>query len=98
MLPFMAQGAAQAIEDGAALAACIADMGDRAVADTLLRYERLRLPRTTRLQEMSYANKTRFHLPDGELQRSNSNAMPRWRAAAGRLTRSSGSSGMMRRF
>ena len=53
MLPFMAQGAAQAIEDGAALAACIADMGDRAVADTLLRYESLRLPRTTRLQEMS---------------------------------------------
>ena len=41
MLPFMAQGAAQAIEDGAALAACIADMGDRAVADTLLRYESL---------------------------------------------------------
>jgi salicylate hydroxylase len=68
MLPFMAQGAAQAIEDGAALAACLADAGDRSVADTLRRYEAARLPRTTRLQEMSYANKTRYHLPDGELQ------------------------------
>jgi salicylate hydroxylase len=68
MLPFMAQGAAQAIEDAAALAACLADMRDRSLAETLHRYETLRLPRTARLQEMSYANKTRFHLPDGHLQ------------------------------
>jgi salicylate hydroxylase len=68
MLPFMAQGAAQAIEDSAALAACLVDIGDRSVADTLRRYEASRLPRTTRLQEMSYANKTRFHLADGPLQ------------------------------
>ena len=30
-------------------------------AETLRHYERLRLPRVTRLQEMSRANKTRFH-------------------------------------
>ncbi|MEU4422495.1 FAD-dependent monooxygenase [Actinoplanes sp. NPDC024001] len=67
MLPFMAQGAAQAVEDGATLAACLRE--DAAVPDALLRYERLRLPRTARLQEMSAGNKTRFHLPDGPAQR-----------------------------
>jgi salicylate hydroxylase len=67
MLPFMAQGAAQAIEDSAALAACLA----RSAADipaALKRYEALRLARATRLQELSRLNKTRFHLPDGPEQ------------------------------
>ncbi len=69
MYPFMGQGAAQAIEDGAALAACLAaDPGDPAAA--LRHYERLRLPRVTRLQQMSRANKTRFHLADGPEQRA----------------------------
>jgi salicylate hydroxylase len=66
MYPFMGQGAAQAIEDGAALAARLA-VGDDPI-ETLRRYERLRLPRVSRLQEMSRANKTRFHLPDGPAQ------------------------------
>ena len=67
MYPFMGQGAAQAIEDGATLAACLAAAaGDP--AEALRRYERLRLPRVTRLQEMSRANKTRFHMPDGPAQ------------------------------
>jgi salicylate hydroxylase len=64
MLPFMAQGAAQAIEDGATLAPCLAG-GGADVAESLRRYERLRAPRTSRLQAMSTENKTRFHLPDG---------------------------------
>jgi salicylate hydroxylase len=66
MLPFMAQGAAQAIEDGATLAACL-DPTDLPAA--LRRYERLRVPRTARLQAMSANNKSRFHLPDGAQQR-----------------------------
>jgi salicylate hydroxylase len=70
MLPFMAQGAAQSIEDGATLAACLRGSGARDVASALLRYEALRLPRATRLQEMSRANKTRFHLPDGPAQQA----------------------------
>ena len=69
MLPFMAQGAAQSIEDAATLAACLAQRGEVGVAFALRRYEALRLPRATRLQEMSRANKTRFHLPDGPAQR-----------------------------
>ena len=67
MLPMMAQGAAQAIEDGAALAAVLAAMpGD--VPGALARYESVRKPRATRLQEMSAGNRTRFHLPDGPEQ------------------------------
>ena len=66
MYPFMGQGAAMAIEDGATLAACLRAVPDP--AEALLRYERLRLPRVTRLQQMSRANKTRFHLPDGPAQ------------------------------
>src|SRR5436309_16107994 len=48
MYPFMGQGAAQAIEDGAALAACLA-AGAEDPAAALRHYERRRLPRVTRL-------------------------------------------------
>ena len=68
MYPFMGQGAAQAIEDGAALAACLLAAGNADPAVTLRRYEQLRLPRVTRLQDMSRANKTRFHMRDGPAQ------------------------------
>jgi salicylate hydroxylase len=70
MYPFMGQGAAQAIEDGAALAACLVAAGDADPAETLREYERLRLPRVTLVQAMSRANKIRFHLPDGLAQRT----------------------------
>jgi salicylate hydroxylase len=66
MLPFMAQGAAQAIEDGAALAACLAETSG--VEAALRRYESLRLPRASKIQAMSAQNKVRFHLPDGPEQ------------------------------
>jgi salicylate hydroxylase len=69
MYPFMGQGAAQAIEDGAALAACLAAGADHP-ATALHHYERLRLPRVTRLQEMSRANKRRFHMRDGPEQQA----------------------------
>ena len=68
MYPFMGQGAAQAMEDGAALAACLSAAGGGVPDVALRRYEELRRPRVTRLQEMSRANKTRFHLPDGPAQ------------------------------
>ncbi len=67
MLPFMAQGAAQAIEDGATLAGCLADTSTD-IAGRLHRYEALRRPRASRLQAASTTNKTRFHLPDGPEQ------------------------------
>src|SRR5262249_5296915 len=75
MYPFMAQGAAQAIEDGATLAAClVADRGGDTVA-ALRRYEALRLPRVTRLQQMSRTNKYRYHMPDRPEQAARDAAM-----------------------
>jgi salicylate hydroxylase len=74
MLPFMAQGAAQAIEDGATLTACLA-RAETDIPAALRRYEQLRLPRASRLQAMSTANKTRFHLPDGPEQRERDRQM-----------------------
>ena len=66
MLPFMAQGAAQALEDGVSLTTCLSKMCD--VAAAFAQYEKLRLPRTSRMQAMSAADKTRLHLPDGSAQ------------------------------
>jgi salicylate hydroxylase len=69
MFPFFGQGAAQAIEDGAALARCLAaNPADPSAA--LRRYEELRIPRTTRLQEVSHARAHVNHLPDGPEQRA----------------------------
>ncbi len=74
MLPFMAQGAAQSIEDGATLAAVLTAMpGD--IPAALARYEALRKPRATRLQEASAANRVRFHLHDGPEQQQRDEAM-----------------------
>jgi salicylate hydroxylase len=83
MYPFMGQGAAQAIEDGAALAACLAAAGDGGPAAALHRYEQLRLPRVTRLQELSRANKTRFHMPDGPAQQARDAEWARMNNGAG---------------
>ncbi len=74
MLPFMAQGAAQSIEDGAALAALLGKMSDAPEA-ALVRYEQVRKPRATRLQQASADNRVRFHLQDGPEQRARDIAM-----------------------
>ncbi|GAA4287862.1 FAD-dependent monooxygenase [Georgenia daeguensis] len=66
MFPFYAQGAAQALEDAATLAACLAAESDPGQA--LRRYEELRLPRTTRIQQVSHARAHINHLPDGPEQ------------------------------
>jgi salicylate hydroxylase len=73
MLPFLAQGAAQAIEDGATLAGVLGKGGDAAQA--LRHYEDLRLPRTARIQTVAAGNKTRNHLPDGPEQVARDAAM-----------------------
>jgi salicylate hydroxylase len=74
MLPMMAQGAAQSIEDGAALASLLAAMQDD-VPGALARYEAVRKPRATRLQQASAANRTRFHLQDGPDQQRRDEAL-----------------------
>jgi salicylate hydroxylase len=60
MLPFLSQGAAMAIEDGYVLAAAIADGTDPVVA--LKHYERLRLPRTSRVQLESRKRGETYHI------------------------------------
>jgi salicylate hydroxylase len=67
MLPFMGQGGAQAIEDAAAITACLLRHGDDIEAALKL-YETVRLPRASQIQNGSWENKTRFHLPDGPAQ------------------------------
>jgi salicylate hydroxylase len=67
MLPFYAQGAGQAIEDAAALAVCLAT-GPWEPLEVLARYERVRLPRATRVQEASRGRIAHHHLPDGPEQ------------------------------
>jgi salicylate hydroxylase len=59
-LPFMAQGAAMAIEDAAVLAACLA--GDPDSSRALARYEERRRSRTRRIQEGSRRNAKIFHM------------------------------------
>jgi salicylate hydroxylase/6-hydroxynicotinate 3-monooxygenase len=55
MTPYMAQGAATAMEDAAVLARCLADAeGD--VRSAFARYEAHRKPRTSRIQAISSAN------------------------------------------
>ncbi|WP_433801939.1 FAD-dependent oxidoreductase [Actinomycetospora sp. CA-084318] len=61
MLPHMGQGANQAIEDAAVLAALLADVGDRsALTARLAAYERERAPRTARVQDGSRRNGRAF--------------------------------------
>ena len=78
MLPFMAQGAAQAIEDAGVLAQCLAGGAD--LGDALRRYEQLRLPRASRIQRLSYDNNVVYHLADGPEQRARDDAMLRGEA------------------
>ncbi|RPG31479.1 MAG: hypothetical protein CBC52_003330 [Gammaproteobacteria bacterium TMED92] len=59
-LPFMAQGAAMAIEDAAVLSRCLARHAD--VVQALQRYEDLRRQRTARIQIGSRRNARVFHL------------------------------------
>lgn len=63
VLPFMAQGAAMAIEDGLALAEAFTTTGS--VEIRLGRYESSRLARVRRVQRASERNARLFHLPDG---------------------------------
>jgi salicylate hydroxylase len=62
MLPFLAQGAAMAIEDAATLGVLLPRLP---VPEALARYEALRRPRTARVLEGAQANARRFHLAPG---------------------------------
>ncbi len=61
MLPFLAQGAVMAIEDGWVLAKCLSEEGS-SVASRLKAYELARKSRCTKVQAGARRNKTIFHL------------------------------------
>lgn len=69
MLPFMAQGAVQSIEDAFVLARCLHDAPPASLPEALTRYEMVRKPRATQVQARARQNGTTFHLADGEAQR-----------------------------
>ena len=56
MTPYMAQGAATAIEDAAVLSRCLRDVTQDTLAAALQRYEASRKPRTARIQQISRLN------------------------------------------
>jgi salicylate hydroxylase/6-hydroxynicotinate 3-monooxygenase len=56
MTPYMAQGAATAMEDAAVLTRCLADVDGQDIEGAFQRYEAHRKPRTSRIQAISSAN------------------------------------------
>ena len=60
MLPFLAQGAAMAIEDGAVLANCIDNFDE--VEEALKYFEKIRKPRTSYVQSAARRNAKVLHL------------------------------------
>lgn len=63
MLPFLAQGAAMAIEDGYELGSKIGSIhADADIHEALMQYERQRIPRTSRVQLGARARGTTMHL------------------------------------
>jgi salicylate hydroxylase len=59
-LPFLAQGANMAIEDGMVLARCLSGY---TIPEALRRYEAARLDRTSRIVRGSLENVSRYHNP-----------------------------------
>jgi 6-hydroxynicotinate 3-monooxygenase len=56
MTPYMAQGAAMAIEDAAVLSRCLEGVDRDGIAEAFRRFEVARKPRTSRVQQTSRAN------------------------------------------
>ncbi|KAK9454014.1 hypothetical protein V1511DRAFT_482331 [Dipodascopsis uninucleata] len=68
-LPYLAQGAAMAVEDGATLGALFSKLEDKSkLYDLLQLYELLRKKRTTRVVQGSTDLRDVFHMQDGEAQ------------------------------
>lgn len=63
-LPFLAQGAVHSIEDGMVLARCLEGIATGDVPNALMRYEKARIERTSRMVRGAMANTDRFHSPE----------------------------------
>lgn len=67
LLPFLSQGAGQALEDAVVLADVLTSHGDD-VPGALRAYEAARMPRTAEVHRQSRLRAGTFHLPDGPEQ------------------------------
>jgi salicylate hydroxylase len=69
MLPYLAQGAAQAIEDGACIAALLDECTSAAdIPAVMNKYQKRRKRRVETIQRGAQANGQIWHMPDGEEQ------------------------------
>lgn len=77
MTNHMAQGAATAMEDGAFLGKCIAQVvgGKLRLDEAVTIYEAERMPKAYIKQQVSFLNGAIWHLPDGPEQRARDTAM-----------------------
>ncbi|KAK1579950.1 FAD binding domain-containing protein [Colletotrichum navitas] len=76
MLPYMSQGAAMAVEDGAALAVALHNVSSREQLRLALEiFQKERKTRTSMMQEASMVNALLLHFKDGPEQRARDAAM-----------------------
>ncbi|KAL3483107.1 hypothetical protein BJX62DRAFT_231206 [Aspergillus germanicus] len=76
MLPYMSQGAAMAVEDGAALARALGHISSTTeIQHALSIFEEVRAERTRMMQDASLLNGQLWHFPDGPLQEARDEAM-----------------------
>ncbi|KIX95172.1 uncharacterized protein Z520_09088 [Fonsecaea multimorphosa CBS 102226] len=93
MLPYLAQGASQAIEDGAVLAQCLAHLPLDRVGRA---FQDLRFSRATQIQQLARKQKTENHYPDGPEQQARDERLKdptqvrawQWEPVAGKPTKS----------
>ena len=76
MVPYMALGAAMAVEDAAALAASLKHVTSiENLPDAISMWVKARGPRVGGVHQASFANGLIIHLPDGPVQRARDEAM-----------------------
>ncbi|KAL6917090.1 hypothetical protein FSHL1_008255 [Fusarium sambucinum] len=76
MVPYMSQGAAMAVEDGAALAAAISKVKHiEEIPDALRVFQDERMSRSYGMQAASLVNGRLWHFPDGPLQQARDQGM-----------------------
>lgn len=75
MVPYLAQGACQAVEDAWVLASCLSSHGPSGVPEALVEYERRRQPRTTRIQAGARFVVDWAHEPDEQRVRQRNNRL-----------------------
>lgn len=76
MLPYMSQGAAMAVEDGAALAVALNNIENHERLGLALQvFQRERKTRTSMMQEASMVNALLWHFKDGPEQKARDEAM-----------------------